>query len=62
MAEGVNLSMIYFISCKNFCKCRNEFPPNTTIKKKNRRVKPVEIVLRSRKGRKGRMMERGKSN
>jgi hypothetical protein len=32
MAEGVNLSMIYLINCKNFCKCHNVPPPSTTIK------------------------------
>jgi hypothetical protein len=31
----VNLSMIYLIYCKNICKCHNEPPPSTTIKKEN---------------------------
>jgi hypothetical protein len=31
--EGVNSSMIYFIHCKNFCKCHNVSPPNTIMKK-----------------------------
>jgi hypothetical protein len=32
--EGVNSSMIYFIHCKNLCKCYNVPTPSTTIKKK----------------------------
>jgi hypothetical protein len=34
MVEGVNSSMIYFMCCKNFCKCHNVPPPRTTIEKK----------------------------
>jgi hypothetical protein len=30
--EGVNSSKMYFIHCKNFCKCHNAPPPSTTIK------------------------------
>jgi hypothetical protein len=30
MVEGVNSSMIFLIYCKNFYKCHNEPPPNTT--------------------------------
>jgi hypothetical protein len=32
--EGVNSSMIYFICCKNVCKCHNVPQPSTTIKNK----------------------------
>jgi hypothetical protein len=39
MVEGVNSSMIY---CKNFCKCHNVTPPNTTIKnKQNPNILPL---------------------
>jgi hypothetical protein len=31
MVDSVNLSMIYLIYCKNFCKCHNAPPPSTTI-------------------------------
>jgi hypothetical protein len=31
---GVNLSMIYLIHFKNFCKCHNVPSPSTTIKEK----------------------------
>jgi hypothetical protein len=38
--EELNLSMIYLIYCKNFCKCHNVPPPSTTIKKsKNKKEK-----------------------
>jgi hypothetical protein len=30
---GVNSSMIYFIYCKNFCKCYSVLSPSTMIKK-----------------------------
>jgi hypothetical protein len=43
MMEEVNLSMIYLIYCKNFCKCHNVPPPNTTIKKR------LKIQLKKRK-------------
>jgi hypothetical protein len=33
MVEGVNSSRIYSIYCKNFYKCHNVPPPDTTIKK-----------------------------
>jgi hypothetical protein len=33
MVEGVNLSMIYLIYCKNFCKCHNVLPSSQTIQK-----------------------------
>jgi hypothetical protein len=36
MVEGVNLSMIYLIYCKNFCKCHNVPPSSTTIKELKR--------------------------
>jgi hypothetical protein len=31
--EGVNSSIIYFIYCKNLCKCYNVPPPSITVKK-----------------------------
>jgi hypothetical protein len=31
---GVNLSMMYLINSKNFCKCHSVLPPCTTIKSK----------------------------
>jgi hypothetical protein len=31
--EEMNLSMIYLIYYKNFCKCHNVLPPNTKINK-----------------------------
>jgi hypothetical protein len=34
---GVNSSILYSICCKKFCKCHNEPPPCTTIKKKGER-------------------------
>jgi translation initiation factor 2 beta subunit (eIF-2beta)/eIF-5 len=37
MVERVNSSMIYLIYIKNFCKCHNIPPPNTTIKNKQKR-------------------------
>jgi hypothetical protein len=33
--EGVNLSIIYLICCKNICKCHNAPPCSTTTIKKN---------------------------
>jgi hypothetical protein len=44
MVEGVNSSMIYFIYCKNFCKCHNVPPPSTTIKKRKRKKKKRCLV------------------
>jgi hypothetical protein len=29
---GVNSSVIYFINCKNSCKCYNVTPPSTIMK------------------------------
>jgi hypothetical protein len=37
--EGMNSSMIYFIHCKNLCKCHNESPPSTKIRGKKRKMK-----------------------
>jgi hypothetical protein len=34
-SRGVNLSIIYFIHCKNLCKCYNVPPHSTTIIFKN---------------------------
>jgi hypothetical protein len=41
-----NLTMIYLIYCKNFCKCQNVPPPRTTIKenlseKVKRKIKKI---------------------
>jgi hypothetical protein len=36
MMEGVNLSMIYLIHCRNLCTCYNIPIPSTTIKEKKR--------------------------
>jgi hypothetical protein len=43
MVEGVNSIMTYLIYCKNFCKCCNVLPPTTTIKKKTKKEKAVNI-------------------
>jgi hypothetical protein len=37
--RGVNSSMIYFIYCRNFCKCHNVLPPSTRKKEKKKKRK-----------------------
>jgi hypothetical protein len=39
MMESVNSSMIYFIYCKNFCKCHNVPPSSKVILKKEKIAK-----------------------
>jgi hypothetical protein len=50
MVEGVNSSMMYLIYCKNFCKCHNVPPPNTTIRKAKIRGKQTkfEVIINVR--------------
>jgi hypothetical protein len=35
MVEGVNSSMIYFIHCKNLCKCHSVAPVQQQLHRKN---------------------------
>jgi hypothetical protein len=41
---GGNSSVIYFLHCKNLCKCHNVPPPSITIKRKEN---TLETVLRT---------------
>jgi hypothetical protein len=41
---GVNSTVTYLIYCKNFYKCHNVSPPNTTIKNKENLINVAENV------------------